>query len=92
MQARMRHPNIAAVTDVVDIDGIPRLIMEFVRGSSLDVLLFNESLTMEQVDHLAEGIMKGVAAAHEAGTIHRDLKPANILLEVVDGVLTPKVT
>jgi len=92
LQGKLRHPNIAAVTDVVDVNGVPGLIMEFVRGSSLDVLLWNEQLTEQQVDHLAVGIMRGVGAAHAAGTIHRDLKPANILLEVVDGVLTPKVT
>jgi len=92
LQAKLRHPNIAAVTDIVDIDGVPGLIMEFVRGSSLDVLLHNEGLTMDQVDHLAEGILRGVGAAHAAGTIHRDLKPANILIEVVDGIVVPKVT
>lgn len=92
LQANLRHPNIAAVVDVVDVMGAPGLVMEYVRGSSLDVMLWNERMTPLQIDHVAIGIMRGVAAAHSVGTIHRDLKPANILLDVIDGVLMPKVT
>ena len=46
VQAKMRHPNIASVIDVVDVDGVPGLIMEFVRGSSLDVLLMGAAMRM----------------------------------------------
>jgi len=92
LQGKLRHPNIAAVTDIVDVDGMPGLVMEFVRGASLDHLLYNEPLTLEQIDHLARGLIQGVAAAHRLNLIHRDLKPANVLLEVVDKELTPKIT
>jgi serine/threonine-protein kinase len=92
LQGKLRHPNIAAVTDLVEVDGRPALVMEFVRGASLDDLLASETLTLEQIDHLAQGIIRGVAAAHAHHILHRDLKPANVLLEVVDGVPTPKIT
>ena len=92
LQGKLRHPNIAAVTDLVEVDGLPALVMEFVRGASLDDLLATETLTLEQIDHLAQGIMRGVAAAHEHQILHRDLKPANVLLEIIDGVPTPKIT
>lgn len=92
LQGKLRHPNIAAVTDLVEVDGLPALVMEFVRGASLDDLLATETLTLEQIDHLAQGIMRGVAAAHDHQILHRDLKPANVLLEIIDGVPTPKIT
>lgn len=80
VQAALRHPNIVSVTDVVLIDGVPGLVMEFVEGAALDTLLAEGRLNLLQADHLARGILAGAAAAHEEGLIHRDLKPANILL------------
>lgn len=91
VQADMRHPNLVPVTDVVAVGGQPGLIMDFVRGPSLDVLLARRRLTLEQIDLLAQGILAGVAEAHRHGVFHRDLKPANILLEVGSDRLIPKV-
>ncbi|MCA9567170.1 MAG: serine/threonine protein kinase [Myxococcales bacterium] len=93
VQASLRHPNIVNVTDVVDVGGVPGLVMEFVEGASLDNLLRDEKPSMRQADHLIRGILAGVGAAHRAGLIHRDLKPANILLAVDHrDQLTPKIT
>ncbi|MCA9566384.1 MAG: serine/threonine protein kinase [Myxococcales bacterium] len=92
VQARIQHPNIVSVTDVIDVDGAPGLIMEYIEGSNLDQLLADQRLSLEQVDHLAVGILEGVRAAHDLGLIHRDLKPANILLSVKDRQITPKIT
>jgi serine/threonine-protein kinase len=91
-QATLRHPNVVTVTDVVDIGGSPGLIMEYIEGPSLDDYLEADQLSIEQVDHLARGILAGVAAAHDAGLVHRDLKPANIMLSIATGGLQPKVT
>lgn len=92
VQAQLRHPNIVSVTDVVDVEGSPGLVMEFIGGSSLDGFLDGHKLTLEQADDLARGILEGVAVAHHAGLIHRDLKPANILLGTTGGALVPKIT
>jgi serine/threonine-protein kinase len=54
-------------------------------------LLSHKKLSLDQVDLLAQGIMRGVAAAHRQDLIHRDLKPSNILLELGHGRIVPKV-
>jgi serine/threonine protein kinase len=93
VQAILRHPNIVAVTDMVSVHGSPGLIMEYVEGLSLEDLIIQHPLSVEQADLLATGILEGVAYAHGHGTIHRDLKPANILIDSSKkGLLTPKIT
>ncbi len=91
LQAQLRHPNIVAVTDIITLNGAPGLVMEYIEGPSLDDLLNEKSLSFEQADALAEGILAGVAHAHAQGLVHRDLKPANIMLAVEGGTLVPKV-
>ncbi len=91
IQATLQHPNVLPVTDYLEIDGAPALVMEYVRGPSLADLLKARRLSQAQADQLSRGIIRGVAAAHNQGLIHRDLKPANILLALVDGTPVPKV-
>ncbi|MBT3219240.1 MAG: protein kinase [Proteobacteria bacterium] len=90
-QGQLQHPNIVMVTDVVDINGSPGLIMELIAGPSLAELLKEGKLKLNQADALAIGILKGVRAAHQAGVVHRDLKPANILLQVTNVGFHPKI-
>ncbi len=92
VQAQLRHLNIVSVTDVVDVDGSPGLVMEFIAGAPLSDFLRTHRLNLDQADELARGIIEGVAVAHQAGLIHRDLKPANILLEATGKSLVPKIT
>lgn len=90
-QGTLRHPNVVAVTDLVDVSGSPGLVLELVEGLVLDELL-NVQLSLDQVDVLARQILAGVGAAHRQGLVHRDLKPANVLLAIADGRPTAKVT
>jgi eukaryotic-like serine/threonine-protein kinase len=83
--------NVVSVRDILDINGSPGLIMEYVDGPSLEDLLQRYQPSMADAELIAEGIIQGVAAAHELGLIHRDLKPANILLKLSGGVIVPKV-
>jgi serine/threonine protein kinase/predicted ATPase len=94
VQSRLRHPNVVRVLDVVDVEGAPGLVMEYIAGPSLAAFLAAMRPTAAQIDALARGLMAGVAAAHERGMIHRDLKPANVLLAPEgDGCsLVPRVT
>jgi serine/threonine-protein kinase len=91
VQATLRHENIVSVTDVVTIGDAPGLVMELVKGPTLEDLLSHKKLLLDQVDLLAQGILRGVAAAHRQDLIHRDLKPSNILLELGHGRIVPKV-
>ncbi len=91
LQGKLRHPNVVAVSDLVDVDGHPGLVMEYVDGPTLEELLEGGRLTQPQVEDLATGLLAGVAAAHRHGLVHRDLKPGNILLAIQDGVPVPKI-
>ncbi len=91
LQARLRHPNVVAVTDVLEVEGNPALLMELVEGPTLELELWErkgEPRPVEEALALFDAICAGVEAAHELQVVHRDLKPANILL-AAEG---PKVT
>jgi len=77
---------------VVEIAGQPGLVMELVEGLSLDDLIKQQKLTIEQADAIGRGVLSGVAHAHGRGLIHRDLKPANVMLQITEDGLVPKVT
>lgn len=91
VQAQMRHPNVLAVTDVLDVNGAPGLLMEFVDGPSLDAFIERTPPDQAQALHLFRGVLAGVAEAHAAGLVHRDLKPANVLVATTLRGLVPKV-
>ncbi len=82
IQAQLRHPNIVVVSDVVQYEGQPGLIIEYVEGPTLDDWLrVNGPPSVDECLRLFAGILAAVRAAHAAGVLHRDLKPANVLLQ-----------
>lgn len=91
VQARLNHPNVVPVSDIVDVRGRPGLVMEYVPGSNLRDWLRNNSPTLEETLVLFAGIVRGIRAAHRLDIIHRDLKPENILLAETEAGLVPKV-
>ena len=86
--AAIRHPNIIAVTDFGVARGtMPFLVMEFIKGKSLqDVLSEKGRLTPQQTFEIIAAVGAGVGAAHRQGIVHRDLKPLNIMIQ--DGVVS----
>lgn len=78
--ARLNHPNLIAVYDYGDVDGMPYIVMEYVDGKSLYHSAWNKKIDPKQAVEITLGICRGLAHAHESGVIHRDIKPANILL------------
>ena len=79
--ARIIHPNVAAVFDYGESDGLVYLVMEYVDGEPLSRLLARVApFALEGAVDLARQIADGLGAAHELGIVHGDLKPDNILV------------
>ncbi|KAB2378208.1 WD40 repeat domain-containing serine/threonine protein kinase [Actinomadura montaniterrae] len=79
----LKHPGIITVHDQFhDEDGLPWIVMELVRGRSLDAAVREDGpLDEAEAARIGARIAEALAAAHQAGVVHRDIKPANILLE-----------
>jgi serine/threonine protein kinase len=78
--AKLSHPNIAAVYDVGEQDGMDYLVMECVPGESLAAKLQSGPLSVKDVLSLGVQFAAALEDAHEQGVVHRDLKPANIMV------------
>src|SRR5882672_10620735 len=81
--AAIRHPNIIAVTDFGMVRGtMPFLVMEFVKGRSLQEIMAEEgAMPAARAFELICPTAAGVAAAHRQNIVHRDLKPLNIMIQ-----------
>jgi len=76
----LNHPNLMAVYDVGEQNGLHFLVSEFLDGQSLRERLTAGPLPQRRVIEYGLQIAKGLAAAHEKGIVHRDLKPDNIFV------------
>jgi serine/threonine protein kinase len=76
--ARITHPNIAIVHDVLEHEGRPFLVMEYVEGESLAAVMKRERPSVPRMLDMLRQLASALGAAHGKGIIHRDLKPANI--------------
>ncbi|GAB1820568.1 serine/threonine-protein kinase [Herbidospora sp. RD11066] len=80
--ARLRsHPSIVTVHDVVLEDGRPWIIMELVRGRSLQAVVRHEGpLPPQRVAAIGVTVLDALGAAHAMGILHRDVKPGNVMI------------
>ena len=83
--ARVSHPNVVAVHDIVNLDDQLVVAMEYVEGSTLREWM-KSPRSVRQIVELFRQAGAGLAAAHAAGLIHRDFKPGNVLIGV-DGAV-----
>jgi serine/threonine protein kinase len=78
--AALRHPNILAVYDYGEEEGLAYIVMEYVERGTLKGRLQGEPFDWHRAVDLSIGVGRALAFAHDQGIIHRDVKPANILL------------
>ena len=100
--ARMRHPNVVAVYDMVaqppdeqnHHGGVVWTVMELVKASDLSAIIGrNGRLDPPVVARLGLQLVTALAAAHTCGVLHRDIKPANVLVSLpTDGDITTHST
>jgi predicted Ser/Thr protein kinase len=78
--ARVRHPNVVTVYEVVIGADPPFLVMEYVEGEELERRLKESTLDPGFALAVGRAIAAALVAAHEAGVLHRDIKPANVIV------------
>ncbi|MEJ2110416.1 MAG: protein kinase [Acidobacteriota bacterium] len=76
--ASLSHPNIGSIYDVIEVEGEPCLVLEFVEGPTLAERLQSGSIAVGELLQIARQIASALETAHEKGIVHRDLKPSNI--------------
>jgi tetratricopeptide (TPR) repeat protein len=80
LAARLSHPAIVQIHDLVTEGADDAIVMEYVEGRTLAERLAAGRMETAEALRLAQEIATGLAAAHEAGLIHRDLKAANVIV------------
>ncbi|GIJ23823.1 hypothetical protein Vlu01_44470 [Micromonospora lutea] len=79
--ARLSHPNVVRVYDVVSESDAPWIVMEYVPSRTLQDLLDTDGpLSPQQSARIGLALLDALRAAHDAGVLHRDVKPANVLV------------
>jgi uncharacterized protein (TIGR02145 family) len=79
--ARMSHPHIIKVTDLIDDGDTVAFVMEYIEGETLkDYLARKGKLNAEEIGGLLEQMLSALEYAHEQGLVHRDIKPSNFMV------------
>ena len=81
ISGHLNHPNIVAIYDVGEQDGMPYIAMEFVEGKSLtDIFKADPRPSIGELMTIMTQLAGALDFAHAKGIVHRDLKPANIMV------------
>lgn len=88
--AKLNHPNIITIFDFIEEGNDFYIIMEYVKGETIDVLMknLNAPFNYQRGISIFKKILNAFNYAHQHGIIHRDIKPSNIIIDTND---TPKI-
>ncbi|ARF63788.1 serine/threonine protein kinase [Streptomyces violaceoruber] len=79
--ARITHPGVVTVHDVIEYDQRPWIVMQYVDGPSLaDAAKESGEIAPREAARIGLHVLSALRAAHSAGVLHRDVKPGNVLL------------
>lgn len=84
--AAVEHDHIIPIWYIGEDNGVPYIVMPFLKGQSLNARLNREDrLPATEIIRIGVETAEGLAAAHDRGLVHRDVKPANLWLEAPRG-------
>src|SRR4051794_31126551 len=79
--AAVDDPSAVRVFDIVEQDGRPWIVMEYLDGSTLtDLIRERGPLPADEVIRIGQSLLNALEAAHAAGVLHRDVKPSNVMI------------
>ncbi len=79
--ARLTHPGVVTVLDVVDEDDRPWIVMELVHARTLaEIIQVAGPLPYQRVAEIGLQLIEALKAAHDEGIVHRDVKPGNVMI------------
>src|SRR3954468_24044179 len=79
--ARLSHPGVVTVYDVVEEDGRPWIVMELIRARSLQQRITEDGpIEPRRAAEIGRQMLAALSAAHKEGILHRDVKPSNVLI------------
>jgi len=85
--AKLNHPEIATIYELVKSENDLLMVMEFVTGQTLEAVSGRVGpLPPESAAYLIDRVLAALDHAHSVGVVHRDIKPANVMLTTVGGV------
>src|SRR5215472_4850338 len=80
--ARLSHPSVATVFDVVEENGAPWIVMELIHAKPLDQVIAEDGpLPPARAAQLGLSLLDALTTAHASGVLHRDVKPSNVLIK-----------
>lgn len=76
----LQHPNIVTVYDVGKDEKGPFVVLELLKGETLDAVIDRGGMTLDDFKQVVMQTLEGLIAAQAVGLVHRDLKPGNIMV------------
>jgi len=79
--ARLNHPHVVRIYDVVHAEDLPWIVMEYVPSRSLHQVISEDGpFAPAAAARIGLDVLEAITAAHRAGVLHRDVKPHNVLI------------